>query len=287
MFWKKKRDCAMGTSLAVNYACLYVGLLEVRQLLPRYKNNLLFFKRFIDDGIGVWIDSPAEPLAWTSFFRCLNNWGALKWTCDGHVNNLIFLDLQISITATRQIHYRTFQKKQNLYLYIPPGSAHPKNMLFGLVYGHLRAYRLQNTETANYVKMAILLARRLCARGYSMKNLLPVFQKASERLLRSDPCRNLTPRNEAPADATPSPSPLIFHLQHHPRGVSRQQVRKAYSKFIEPLIPERSLIVAVLRPKNIRDRVCRTRLLDIPGENPSDYIQTGDDTVSPQILPRR
>jgi hypothetical protein len=27
----------MGTSLAVNYACLYVGLIEVRQLLPVIK----------------------------------------------------------------------------------------------------------------------------------------------------------------------------------------------------------------------------------------------------------
>ena len=28
-FWRQKRGCAMGTSSAVNYACLYVGLLEV------------------------------------------------------------------------------------------------------------------------------------------------------------------------------------------------------------------------------------------------------------------
>jgi hypothetical protein len=46
------------TSSTVNYACLYVGLLKVRQLLSHY--NLLFFKRFIDDWIGVWIDTPDE-----------------------------------------------------------------------------------------------------------------------------------------------------------------------------------------------------------------------------------
>ena len=54
----------MGTSSAVNYACLYVGLLEVRRLLPRYKTQLLCFKRFINDGIGVWLDTPGEPYAW-------------------------------------------------------------------------------------------------------------------------------------------------------------------------------------------------------------------------------
>jgi hypothetical protein len=59
-YWRQLRGCAMGTSAAVNYAYLYVGLLEVRRLLPRYKESLLFFRRFIDDGIGVWIDQPGD-----------------------------------------------------------------------------------------------------------------------------------------------------------------------------------------------------------------------------------
>ena len=71
--WRQRRGCAMGTSSAVNYACLYVGLLEVRRLLPRYTDHLLFYRRFIDDGIGVWIDTPGDPFAWRSFMNCLNN----------------------------------------------------------------------------------------------------------------------------------------------------------------------------------------------------------------------
>jgi hypothetical protein len=62
-YWQQKRGCTMGTSTSINYAYLYVGLLEVKRLLPNYKNSLLFFKQFIDDGIGVWIDTPNEPLA--------------------------------------------------------------------------------------------------------------------------------------------------------------------------------------------------------------------------------
>jgi hypothetical protein len=288
-FWRQKRGCAMGTSSAVNYACLYVGLLEVTRLLPRYQSQLKFFRRFIDDGIGVWVDQPNDPLAWKSFFRCLNNWGSLKWTCDGHVNKLIFLDLEISILPNRKLHYRSYQKPMNLYLYIPPGSAHPSNMIYGLVYGRLRAYRLQNTDTKDYIKMSILLARRLCARGYPLQTLLPLFQKASDRLLASDPrqiLHRVTP-NEPPTDTTPSTNPLIFHLSYHPRGLTRQQVRKVYADTIGPLIPDRRLLVAVSRPKNIRDRICRTRLADIPSDNPSDYITTGDNTTSPQILPWR
>jgi hypothetical protein len=176
----------------------------------------------------------------------------LKWTCDGHVKDLIFLDLRISIMPNCQLHYKTYQKEHNLYLYIPPGSAHPKNVLFGLVYGRLQAYRLQNTADANFTKMAILLARRLCARGYSMKTLLPVFQKAGHQLLSSDPHQPALPRPETGATgATPVENPLIFHLKHHPHGITRQQVRTAYSEFIAPILPDQPLVIAVSRPKNI------------------------------------
>jgi hypothetical protein len=54
-YWKQTQGCTMGTSAAVNYAYLYAGLLEVQRLLPRFKTCLPFFKRFINDGIGVWL----------------------------------------------------------------------------------------------------------------------------------------------------------------------------------------------------------------------------------------
>jgi hypothetical protein len=74
-YWQQTRGCAMGTSATVNYAYLYVGLLEVKRLLPRYETCLPFFKRFINDGIGVWIPPSKDQLTWDAFLRCLNQWG--------------------------------------------------------------------------------------------------------------------------------------------------------------------------------------------------------------------
>jgi hypothetical protein len=100
-----------GTSTAVNYAYLYVGLLEIRRLLPHLKDHLPFFRRFIDDGFGIWIDLPNRPNAWKNFMHCLNNWGTLKWTCDRHTNSLVFLDLEISITRYNRLHFATYQNR--------------------------------------------------------------------------------------------------------------------------------------------------------------------------------
>jgi hypothetical protein len=52
----------MGTSATVNYAYLYVGLLEVQRLLPRYKMCLPFFKRFINHDIRVWLPPSNDQL---------------------------------------------------------------------------------------------------------------------------------------------------------------------------------------------------------------------------------
>jgi hypothetical protein len=284
--WRQKRGCAMGTSAAVNYAYLYVGLLEVQRLLPQYTSSLLFFKRFIDDGIGVWVDNPNDPDGWDNFMACLNDWGKLRWTCDGHVDTLIFMDLNISIGPHCSIVYSTFQKEMNLYLYIPPGSAHPTNMIRGLIFGRLRAYWLQNTRRQDFYHMATLLARRLMARGYTLPQLLPIFKEAE---LRLSTLRRAAPRNPVtptPTTAEPGPKPIFFHLRFHPRGIQRQQVRAAYAETMAPLLEQdRRLVVAVSRPRNLRDRVCTTRLPDITDNNPSDFITCGDNSHSPQILP--
>jgi hypothetical protein len=208
------------------------------------------------------------------------------------------MDLNISIRPNRKIVYSTFQKEMNLYLYIPPGPAHPKNMIRGLIFGRLRAYWLQNSHQEDFYKMAGLLARRLIARGYTPEKLLPLFQEA-EACLTNLLCTG--PWNPDIMSAAPNAirnagshantgteksKPLFFHLQFHPQGIQQKQIRTAYNKTLAPLLEhERRLIVAVSRPRNLRDRVCSTRLPDITDNNPSDYLICGDNPHSPQILP--
>ena len=294
-FWRQLSGCAMGTSSAVNYAVLYVGLLEIKRLLRKYRSSMPFYKRFIDDGIGVFVPPKGDPTCWQNFFDDLNNWGKLKWTCDGHLDTLVFLDLTISINPDRSLHFRTFQKEMNLYLYIPPLSAHPDSTLRSLIYGRLRAYRLHNTSNEDFIAFSKLLVQRLSARGWPMSTLAPLFQAAYDDLLNADDQRAARAR-AAQLDATLSDpleldaKPIIFHLPYHPRGIQRKTIRKLYDATVGPHIPDRKLIVAVSRPRNLRDRLCSAVLRDVPGENPSDMLATlantngGDRPHSPPLF---
>jgi hypothetical protein len=53
-------------------------------------------------------------------------------------------------------------------------------------------------------------------------------------------------------------------------------------------IPTQRLLIAVSQLQNIQgdSRVYKTRLANLPDDNPSDYINTGDNTMSLQILPQ-
>ena len=62
--------------------------------------------------------------------------------------------------------------------------------------------------------------------------------------------------------------PIIFHLECYPRRIQQSQVRQVYLDTLAPLLPNQNLILAVSRPRNLQDRVCSTRLPDIPGEKP-------------------
>ena len=54
-YWIQQNGTAMGTSCAVNYAFLYIGLLEMNKLLTDFQLWLPFYARFINNGIGIWL----------------------------------------------------------------------------------------------------------------------------------------------------------------------------------------------------------------------------------------
>jgi hypothetical protein len=122
----------------------------------------------------------------------------------------------------------------NLYLYIPLTSAHPAKILHSLIYGRLCAYKLQNSNTKDFVSMAVLLAKRLCLCGYSLCTMIPIFQAATNHLMER--ATHSLPSTEANQTQQPRTkyvncaNPMIFYLKYHPHGITRQNVHKVYTR---------------------------------------------------------
>ena len=129
-WWHQLDGTTMGTPCACIYATLFFGYYERTILLPKYKDNLLLYKRQIDDIFIIWVPTTPNNVEWTSFKQDLNTCSSLSWETEELGRQTHFLDLKIWINKnTQKIQYSTYQKDMNLFLYIPPHSAHPKNTI--------------------------------------------------------------------------------------------------------------------------------------------------------------
>ena len=136
--WLQLSGTAMGTPPAPPYATLFFAIHE-EAILEEFKDNLLLYRRFIDDVFGVWIDTPDNTNGFQTFSNRLNDFG-LTWEVNARSKQVDFMDLTIKVSNNRLIT-TLYEKAMNLYLYIPPHSSHPPGVLSGLVYGNV--FRIQ------------------------------------------------------------------------------------------------------------------------------------------------
>ena len=172
---------------------------------------------------------------------------------------------------------RTYQKPINLYQYITPNSAHPPGMIKGVVHGLLRRYYRQNTYREDYWKMAMLLYKRLKARGWDRATLGPIFIAAHEKIC-SQPLQNhISQSNETLSNR----EQIIIHMEYHPDDIPRRKVQQLFSQHCGDLFTSsiddgglgiKRTILAYSRPQNLRDLLQKARLHQKPGREVSTFF---------------
>ena len=287
-FWAQQIGTAMGTPVACIYATIFFAWFEKTYILPKFKDNLLFYVRQIDDILGVWIDSPFYPKAWTDFQNDIQSRCQLNWIFTPLQNSVNFLDLTVSINPLGVISTKTFQKSTNLFQYICPHSSHPPSITNSLIYGLLQTYFRQNSETSEFLNMTKLLFRRLKARGHPTETLTSTFQNAVAKIAAIDS----DPFIKKPPNVKQSPQEQLFlHLPYHPRDISRKSLRDIYEATCEEpscfgtfksLTNEQTggnmsidkLTICYHRPKNLRDILSPTTLKDCHNSKVSSFAPT-------------
>lgn len=70
----------------------------------------------------------------------------------------------------------------NLYLYIPPYSAHQPGIVRSLIFDQFQRYWLQNSCVTDYQHYASLLLTRLLERGHTFENVQPIFLQPADKI---------------------------------------------------------------------------------------------------------
>jgi len=266
--WLQLSGTAMGTPAACSYATITYGHHENTRILTEFNSQLLYYRRYIDDIFGVWIPPTTNREAtWNNFKKRLNEWGTLEWIIQNPSKKTIFLDLHFELKGSI-IHTSTFQKELNLYLYIPPRSAHPPSCLKGLISGEMRRYWLQN-NTKNFESMLEKFIIRLTNRGHLLQNLLPIFQHAARHL------GNVTLQKQQQKIS----DTLFIHQRYHPKGLKRKDIRDVYDETLKPFLDFDNMTVAISRPRNLGEVLTKTPLekpTSIDIQNLIDEVKSND-----------
>jgi hypothetical protein len=161
------------------------------------------------------------------------------------------LDLEINIQGNT-ITTKTYQKDMNLYLYIPPLSAHPPSCFKGLITGEVRRYWLQN-NLEDFQQLLSKFIERLIARGHTLQTITPLLQNAAATLDNKAVSLRAKPND---------PDNVIFiHKTFHPHGIQRKDIRRLYQRILEPHLNGEKMTVAISRPTNLRDVLTKARIV--------------------------
>eukprot|EP00804_Cyclotella_cryptica_P004320 CCRYP_013511-RA/>CCRYP_013511-RA protein AED:0.31 eAED:0.31 QI:0/-1/0/1/-1/0/1/0/340 len=269
-YWRQISGTGMGIAPAPHWATIYYAIHENR-VLPRWTSQIIFYRRFSDDIIGIWAcdKCPERNNAlWTKFKTEMQQWHGLEWEFSTLSQSCHYMDLTLTISG-RTIKSTLFEKAQNLYLYLPPHSSHPRGTLQSLIFGNiLRIHRLCSTPE-EISKHSRAFHRRLINRGHHSATITPLFHRATQNahtyLLRTPDEHTLCQRSlQAKTNNT-----IFSHLQYHPQDPTARELQHAWQQTIVlppndvPLsqlenidgvrVPIQSLTVAYSRPPNLRN----------------------------------
>jgi hypothetical protein len=184
------------------------------------------------------------------FKQKLDGWGTLHWKIEEPSDHATFLDLNINIRNS-SIDFSTYQKPLNLYLYLPPLSAHPLGCLKGLIKGEMQRYWLQNS-TKGFKELITNFIQRLHERGHSIENLSKLFYQAANSLDNAAKNSKVKDRNNA--------NTLFIHWPYHPSGLKNSTIKKIYKDTLEPHLNYDKMIIAISRPRNLKDTLTKATL---------------------------
>ena len=260
----------MGQPPSPSYATVYFGIHEIR-LLKRFPGALIpHNRRYIDDYIGVWIpmqNGGCERM-WNKFKKEMNNYHGLTWEFSERTDKVDYLDVTISINNGKTT-FDLYEKSLNLYLYIPPLSAHPPGVLSGLVLGNCHRIYTLVSKPEDQRRHLTNFFRRLLRRGYQRSTLLPLFQRASSNAHN--------PRPSTITNIITEASPAFFHTQYHPDAPKSSVIQHHWkTQFASPPFERpfsevknlkgvktgiKRLIIAYSRPSNLCNILSRKDML--------------------------
>ena len=174
-----------------------------------------------------------DTYLWHLFQSEMNDYHGLQWEFSERSNSVNYMDLTITLT-NGTIETNLYEKQLNLYLYIPPLSAHPPGVITGLVLGN--CYRIFTLVTKAVHRKGHFhnFYNRLLHRGYQPATIKPLFQRAVVQQQTRLLAQQNSPQPSLPTTNTHLEL-VYYHVQYHLQDPPSRDIQLLWrDKFSEP-----------------------------------------------------
>ena len=167
---------SMGTKCAPTYSSLFMGRFEEINILPRIKDFILLYVRYIDDIFFIWKGTEQELL---NFFTEINLvHPTIKFDYEFSRKSVNFLDSKVSILG-RKLSTSIYTKPTDRKAYLHAKSYHPKSTKDSIAYSQATRLRRICTERNEFLEAADRLKKDLTNRGYKEQKVTEEINRAA------------------------------------------------------------------------------------------------------------
>lgn len=171
-YYRQLPGIGMGAKYAPSVANVFMAKWEEEAIFSDVPENLILYKRFIDDCIVIWkVDEPIQ------MFDQLNiNQKNIKLEYEIGNKVVQFLDLEIQLEKGR-ITTKTFFKPVERNSYRPTDSCHYEPWLLNIPKGQMIRLRRNCSDNREYLAQAQWMRKRFEDKGYSKKFIKEKLEK--------------------------------------------------------------------------------------------------------------
>lgn len=206
----QNKGVAMGTKMGPSYACLFVGFVE-EEIFSQYKGFFPdFFRRFIDDCIGL-SSAPKEQVM--DFIQFVSRFHpSLQFTFEISDSSLSFLDIQLSVQPdSHALSTSVFYKPTDSHSYLLFSSSHPPSTKNSIPYSQFLRLRRICSDDQDFLDQAHHMTTFFTSRGYPTDTI----REALNRACATSRSQALTPKPTSDTEDRPVLT-MVFHPHNLP-----------------------------------------------------------------------
>ena len=222
--------------------------------IENYRAIIRFWKRFIDDIIGIWTGTRRQFDAFIAKLNSLTGAYGIKFGDCQFGKSVDYLDVTFTLSSNNKVEYKLYKKETDARLYLKTDSFHPAHVFRSVVFSQMIRVIQRNSQDHTCVQDLDDLKQDLLKGGHNDEKLLETEPRAVLRAIEN----KLYDNTEPPQTRSDK---VVFSVKYFDEIKELKQLVYSVKDDIQHLCGEVQITFAIKKQPSIGNTVLRNRRL--------------------------